>query len=70
MGETVMKTRKPTQAKCVRKTSDGIIAKRYLDLQKLRDEVRKAESSCGLSLNADQTTTPLSGGGIKTGQRC
>lgn len=47
-----MKTRKPTQAKSARKPSDAIIAKRYLDLQKLRDEVRKAESSCGLSLDA------------------
>jgi hypothetical protein len=52
-GETVMKTRKPTQAKCLRKTSDGIIAKRYLDLQKLRDEVRKAESGCGLQRSPD-----------------
>jgi hypothetical protein len=51
-----LKTRKPTQAKSARKPSDAIIAKRYLDLQKLRDEVRKAESSCGLSLNASQTT--------------
>jgi hypothetical protein len=32
-----MKTRKPTQATSARKTSDAIIAKRYLDLQKLRD---------------------------------
>jgi hypothetical protein len=47
-----LKTRKPTQAKSARKPSDAIIAKRYLDLQKLSDEVRKAESSCGLSLDA------------------
>ena len=47
-----MKTRKPTQAKSARKPSDAIIAKRYLDLQKFREEVRKAESSCGQSLNA------------------
>jgi hypothetical protein len=39
-----MKTRKPTQANSARKTSGAIIAKHYLDLQKLRDEVRKAES--------------------------
>jgi hypothetical protein len=49
-----LKTRKPTQAKSARKPSDALIAKRYLDLQKLRDEVRKAESSCGLSLNANR----------------
>jgi len=31
-----------------------MIAKRYLDLQKLRDEVRKAESSlCGIRRNED-----------------
>ena len=47
-----MKTRKPTQARSARKRSDAVIAKRYLDLNKLRDEVRKAESGCGLSLNA------------------
>jgi hypothetical protein len=38
----------------VRKLSDDAIAKRYLDLQKLRDEVRKAESSlCGIHRNED-----------------
>jgi hypothetical protein len=53
-----MKTRKPTQANSARKISGAIITKRYLDLQKLRDEVRKAESSCGLSLNVSRTTRP------------
>jgi hypothetical protein len=53
-----MKTRKPTQANSERKISSAIIAKRYLDLQKLRDEVRKAESSCGLLLNVSRTTHP------------
>ena len=40
-----MKSQGPTQAKNARKLSDAIIAKRYLELQKLRDEVRKAEIS-------------------------
>jgi hypothetical protein len=53
-----MKTRKPNQVKSSRKPLGAIIANRYLDLQKLGDEVRKAESSCGLSLNASQTTPP------------
>jgi hypothetical protein len=41
-----MKSQKPTQAKNARKLSDALIARRYLDLQRLRDEVRKAETSC------------------------
>jgi hypothetical protein len=49
LGELMMKTRKPAQAKRARKISDAIIAKSYLDLQTLRDEVRKAETSRGLS---------------------
>jgi hypothetical protein len=39
----VVKIQRSTQAKYTRKFSDAIIAKRYLDLQRLRDEVRKAE---------------------------
>jgi hypothetical protein len=38
-----MKRQSPTQAKNEVKLSDAILAKRYLELQKLRDEVRKAE---------------------------
>jgi hypothetical protein len=38
-----MKRQSPTQAKNELKPSDAILAKRYLELQKLRDEVRKAE---------------------------
>jgi len=38
-----MKRQSPTQAKNARKLSDVILAKRYLELQRLRDEVRKAE---------------------------
>jgi hypothetical protein len=45
-GSVVMKTQKAAGAKNARKLSDAIIEKRYLDLQKLRDAVRKAEISC------------------------
>ena len=41
----VMKGQRPTQPKSAQKVSDAIIAKRYLELQRLRDEVRKAEIS-------------------------
>jgi hypothetical protein len=41
----VMKSQRPAQAKNARKPSDAVIARRYLDLQRLRDEVRKAEIS-------------------------
>ena len=40
-----MKSERPTQSKNAPKLS-GIIAKRYLALQRLREEVRKAETSC------------------------
>ena len=40
-----MKRPTPTQAKNARELSDVILAKRYLELQRLRDEVRKAEIS-------------------------
>jgi hypothetical protein len=40
-----MKRQSPTQAKNELKLSDAILAKRYLELQRLRDEVRKAEIS-------------------------
>jgi hypothetical protein len=45
-----MKSQRPTQAKNALNLSDAIIAKRYLDLQRLRDEVRKAEISCGVGV--------------------
>jgi hypothetical protein len=38
-----MKRQIPTQAKDAPKPSDAILAERYLELQRLRDEVRKAE---------------------------
>jgi len=40
-----MKRQSPTQAKNARKLSDAILAERYLELQRLRHEVRKAEIS-------------------------
>ena len=40
-----MKRQSPTQAKNAHKPSDAILAERYLELQRLRDEVRKAEIS-------------------------
>jgi hypothetical protein len=44
-----MTGRRSTSAKFARKLSDAILASRYLDLQRLRDEVRKAEARCGRS---------------------
>jgi hypothetical protein len=46
-------SQRPTEAKTARKLSGIIIAKRYLSLQRLRDEVRKAELSC-----SSQSTKP------------
>lgn len=40
-----MKSQKPALANNTRKLSDAALADRYLDLQRLRDEVRKAEAS-------------------------
>jgi hypothetical protein len=52
-----MKTDRPTQGKNARKPSNVIIAKRYLDLQRLRDEVRKVEISRGKDVvNAKRTS--------------
>jgi hypothetical protein len=39
-----MKGQRSTQARIARRLLDAIIARRYLDLQRLRDEVRKAET--------------------------
>jgi hypothetical protein len=38
-----MKTRKPAQTNAVRDVSDAILAQHFLEVQRLRDEVRKAE---------------------------
>jgi hypothetical protein len=43
-----MKSQRPTHAKNAKKLSEAIIARRYLELQRLRDEVKKAEQSCGM----------------------
>jgi hypothetical protein len=37
---------RPPSANQTRKPSDAELASRYLDLQRLRDEVRKAEARC------------------------
>ena len=54
-----MKSQRPTQVKNARRLSDAIIAKRYLELQRLRDEVRKAEASRAMDApySKDQATT-------------
>jgi len=38
-----MKSKKPAQTDAVRDVSDAVLAKSFLDVQRLRDEVRKAE---------------------------
>jgi len=43
-GGIVVKSQRPTQAKNALELSRAIIARHYLDLQRLRDEVRKAEN--------------------------
>jgi hypothetical protein len=55
----VMKRQIPTQVKNARRLSDAIIAKRYLELQRLHDEVRKAEASRAMDApySKDQATT-------------
>lgn len=45
-GHTIMKGHRSAAARIARKLSCGVLANRYLDLQKLRDEVRKAETNC------------------------
>ena len=47
-GGIVVKSQRPTQAKNALELSRAIIARHYLDLQRLRDEVRKAEISRGV----------------------
>ena len=43
-----MKRQRPTQAKGALNRSEATIASRYLDLQRLRDEIRKAETDDAL----------------------
>jgi hypothetical protein len=51
-----MKGQRPTQTKNARKLSGSIIAKRYFDLQRLRDEVRKIEMSRGVHAQFSKKT--------------
>ena len=41
-----MKNQAATRAKKGWKLPDAVIARRYLDLQRLRDKVKKAEAQC------------------------
>ena len=43
-----MKNQVPTRAKKIWRLPDAVIARRYLDLQRLRDKVKKAEAGCAL----------------------
>jgi hypothetical protein len=51
-----MKGQRPTRAQNPQRLSDAILAKRYLELQKLRDEVRKAEISRAMDARHYKTT--------------
>jgi hypothetical protein len=44
----------PSQVKNARRLSDAIIAKRYFELQRLRDEVCKAETSRAMEPQEEQ----------------
>jgi len=44
----VMKARRSTQSKIARSNSDASLARSYFDLQRLRDEIRRAEAGCSL----------------------
>src|SRR5882724_10171536 len=52
----VMKRQSLTQAKDAPKPSDAILAKRYLELQRLRDEVSKAEISRAMDARYSKST--------------
>jgi hypothetical protein len=52
-----MKLRRATRAKGVRKTSEATLARRYRDLLKLRDKIRKAETIC--ARRRSNRTTPI-----------
>jgi hypothetical protein len=51
-----MKSQRPTQAKNAQKLSGAIIAKRYLEVQRLRDEVREAEISRSIASPSSKKT--------------
>jgi hypothetical protein len=46
-----MKSQRSTRAKNPQRLSDAIIAKRYLELQRLRHEVREAEINNGRAIS-------------------
>jgi hypothetical protein len=58
-----MKRQGSTPAKTAGKLSDAILATRYLDLQRLRDEVRRAEAICtprrAKKTSISKTASPL-----------
>jgi hypothetical protein len=49
----------PSQVKNARRLSDAIIAKRYFELQRLRDEVRKAETSRAMEAQEEQAVSSI-----------
>jgi hypothetical protein len=55
--EVVVKDLKLTQIKRVQGRSEAGIAKQYLDLQKLREEVRQAEISLGIRAHSPKGAT-------------
>ena len=57
-----MKSRKPAPTTVVRAVSDGILAAHFLEVQRLRDEVRRAEldaaaKRCGKRLTYQAETS-------------
>jgi hypothetical protein len=55
--EVVVKSPKLTPTKRVRGCSEAGIAKQYIDLQKLREEVRQAEISFGICIHSPKGAT-------------
>jgi len=55
--EVVVKSPKLTQIKRAQGRSEAGIAKQYLDLQKLREEVRQAEISFGIRTHSPMGAT-------------
>ena len=53
-----MKRQSPTQARNARMPSDAILARRYLELQRLRDEIRKAEISGMMDVPSSEPSGP------------
>jgi hypothetical protein len=55
--EVVVKSQKLTRIKRALERSEAGIAKQYLDLQKLREEVRQAEISFGIRAHGSKGAT-------------